>query len=76
MIPRYTRRRMADHWSDENRYRTWLKVELAALDAQAEIGLIPEEAANEIAAKARNLTGCEACLSNRKDNGDMARSWF
>ena len=53
MIPRYTRRRMADHWSDENRYRAWLKVELAALDAQAEIGLIPEEAAREIAAKAR-----------------------
>ena len=53
MIPRYARRRMADHWSDENRYRAWLKVELAALDAQAEIGLIPEEAAREIAAKAR-----------------------
>ena len=53
MIPRYTRRQMADHWSDENRFRTWLKVELAALDAQAEIGLVPPEAAREIAATAQ-----------------------
>ncbi len=53
MIPRYTRRQMAEHWSDENRYATWLKVELAALQSQAEMGLVPLEAASEIAAKAR-----------------------
>ncbi len=53
MIPRYTRPRMAAHWSDENRYATWLKVELAALSAQADMGLVPREAASEIASKAR-----------------------
>ncbi len=53
MIPRYTRPRMAAHWSDENRYATWLKVELAALSAQADMGLVPKEAASQIAAKAR-----------------------
>jgi len=53
MISRYTRRQMAEHWSDENRYATWLKVELAALQSQAEMGLVPSEAASEIAAKAR-----------------------
>ena len=53
MISRYTRPRMAAHWSDENRYATWLKVELAALSAQAEAGLVPAEAAEAIAAKAK-----------------------
>lgn len=53
MIPRYTRPRMAAHWSDENRYATWLKVELAALSAQADMGLVPREAASEITSKAR-----------------------
>ncbi len=53
MIPRYTRPRMAAHWSDENRYATWLKVELAALSAQAEAGVVPAEAAEAIAAKAK-----------------------
>ena len=53
MIPRYTRPRMAAHWSDENRYASWLKVELAALSAQAEVGLVPADAAATIAAKAK-----------------------
>jgi adenylosuccinate lyase len=44
---------MAAHWSDENRYATWLKVELAALEAQAEAGLVPRDAAKEVAARAR-----------------------
>lgn len=52
MIDRYARRAMAAHWSDENRYANWLKVELAALEAQAEMGMVPEEAAREITEKA------------------------
>jgi adenylosuccinate lyase len=53
MITRYTRPQMAAHWSDGNRYATWLKVELAALEAQAEMGIVPAEEAAEIASKAR-----------------------
>ena len=53
MIPRYTRPKMAAHWSDENRFANWLKVELAALGAQAQVGLVPADAAEEIARKAR-----------------------
>jgi adenylosuccinate lyase len=44
---------MAAHWSDQNRYGTWLKVELAALSAQAQLGMVPQDAADRIAAKAR-----------------------
>ncbi len=53
MIPRYTRPTMAVHWSDQNRFATWLKVELAVLSAQAQMGLVPKEAADEITRKAR-----------------------
>jgi adenylosuccinate lyase len=35
---------MAEIWSLENMYQTWLQVELAACEAQAELGNIPEEA--------------------------------
>ncbi|MGA9750219.1 MAG: adenylosuccinate lyase [Acidobacteriota bacterium] len=53
MIPRYTRPGMVAHWSDENRYATWLKVELAVVQAQAELGIVPAEAAGEIVRRAR-----------------------
>jgi adenylosuccinate lyase len=38
-------------WSDRRRYETWLDVELAALDAMAEAGLVPVEAAREVRAR-------------------------
>jgi adenylosuccinate lyase len=44
MIPRYSRKEMARIWSEENKYTTWLQVELAALEAMAECGIIPREA--------------------------------
>jgi adenylosuccinate lyase len=43
---------MAHIWSDENKYRTWLKVEVLACQAMAELGEIPKEAVATIKAKA------------------------
>ena len=51
MIPRYTRPEMARIWSDENKYRCWLRVEIAASQALAAAGLVPQHAADTIAAK-------------------------
>ena len=45
MIDRYTRPDMARIWSDENKYRQWLEVELCASEALAELGVVPVEAA-------------------------------
>ena len=45
MIPRYTRPEMGRIFSDENRFRQWLEVELAASEALAETGEVPAEAA-------------------------------
>jgi adenylosuccinate lyase len=52
VIPRYTRPEMARIWSDENRFRTWLAVEVAATETLAEAGIVPKEAAKAIRARA------------------------
>jgi adenylosuccinate lyase len=52
MIKRYTRKEMADIWTDENKYRTWLKVEILACEAMAKLGRIPEQAIEVIRQKA------------------------
>ena len=44
---------MAEVWSDERKLSTWLDVELAALDAWAEIGVVPREAAAAIRERAQ-----------------------
>lgn len=48
MITRYTRPEMAKIWSDENRYRCWLEVEILACEAWAELGEIPKEDVQKI----------------------------
>ena len=45
MITRYSRPEMARIWEPENRFRIWFEIEAHACDAQAELGLIPKEAA-------------------------------
>ena len=45
MIARYTRPEMGRIWSDENKFRSWLEVELAASEALAELGVVPPDAA-------------------------------
>jgi adenylosuccinate lyase len=45
MIERYTRSEMGRIWSDENKYRQWLEVELASAEALAQTNDVPPEAA-------------------------------
>ena len=53
MIARYSRPAMAQVWSDERKLAAWLEVELAALDAWAELGVVPHEAARAVRDQAR-----------------------
>ena len=39
-------------WSDQRKYETWLQVEIAAVDAMARAGLVPEDAARDIRTRA------------------------
>lgn len=48
MIDRYTRPEMGRIWSDENKYRCWLTVEIAASQALARAGIVPQTAADAI----------------------------
>ena len=45
MIDRYTRPEIGRIWSEENKYRQWLEVELATAEALAETGEVPADAA-------------------------------
>ncbi|HRZ86782.1 MAG TPA: adenylosuccinate lyase [bacterium] len=53
MIERYTRPRMKQVWSDENRFAIWLKIEVLACEAWAKLGKIPKKALADIQKKAR-----------------------
>ncbi|MEA5413840.1 adenylosuccinate lyase [Synechococcus sp. BA-132 BA5] len=44
MIERYTLPEMGDLWSEEAKFRSWLEVEIAACQANAELGRVPAEA--------------------------------
>lgn len=48
MINRYTLPEMGDIWTEENRFKTMLEVEIAACEAMAELNQIPKEAAKKI----------------------------
>jgi adenylosuccinate lyase len=52
VIPRYTRPEMGRIWSDENRFRTWLAVEVAATETLAAAGIVPKDAAKAIRERA------------------------
>ncbi|MFQ5841579.1 MAG: adenylosuccinate lyase [Thermodesulfobacteriota bacterium] len=53
MIPRYTRPEMGRIWTDENKFKKWLHIEILACEAFAEMGEIPPQALKEIKEKAR-----------------------
>ena len=48
MIPRYSRPDMANIWEPENKFRIWFEIEAHACDAQAELGVIPKDAAKAV----------------------------
>lgn len=52
MIPRYTRPEMEKIWNERNEWQTMLDVEIAACEANAELGRIPKEAVEVIREKA------------------------
>ncbi|MEQ8193541.1 MAG: adenylosuccinate lyase [Rhodospirillales bacterium] len=48
MIPRYSRPEMTAIWEPENKFRIWFEIEAHACDAQAELGVIPKDAAKAV----------------------------
>jgi len=52
MIERYTLKRMADIWTDENRFKKWLEIEILICEAYANLGIIPKDDLARIKEKA------------------------
>ncbi|WP_339173906.1 adenylosuccinate lyase [Solibacillus sp. FSL R5-0691] len=52
MIERYTRPEMGAIWTEENKFKAWLEVEILACEAWAEIGEIPKEDVAKLRANA------------------------
>jgi adenylosuccinate lyase len=52
LIERYTLPEMGELWTETYKFKTWLQVEIAVCEAQAELGYIPTAAVEEIKAKA------------------------
>ena len=52
MIPRYSRDKMNGIWSPENKYQTWLDIEILACEAMARKGDIPDKSLKNIKEKA------------------------
>lgn len=53
MIPRYTGREMGAIWTEENKYRTWLKIEILACEAMRKLGKVPPADLARIRKRAR-----------------------
>jgi adenylosuccinate lyase len=53
MIPRYTKPEMAQIWTDQRKYETWLEIELTVCEALSRLGKIPVEAVEALRQKAR-----------------------
>ncbi len=51
MIPRYSLKEMSAVWEDKNKFSKWLDVEKAVAKVQAQSGIIPREAAEDIEKK-------------------------
>ena len=57
MIKRYSRKELTDIWSEENKYKIWLDVEIAAAQAMEKLGQIPEGVSSLVRKKARINVG-------------------
>ena len=53
MIKRYSRKELTDIWSEENKYKIWLDVEIAAAQAMEKLGQIPKGVSSTVKKKAK-----------------------
>ena len=53
MIERYSRKELKNIWADENRYKIWLEIELAAAEAMEKYKIIPKGVVKKVKSKAK-----------------------
>jgi len=57
MINRYSRKELTTIWSEENKYKIWLDVEIAAAQAMEKLGQIPKGVSSTVKKKAKINVG-------------------
>ena len=72
VIPRYSRPEMTRVWSEDAKLASWLAVELAALEAWAQVGVIPAEVARSIRERA-TVPSPELVAEHRADHESRRR---
>ncbi|MGH3133920.1 MAG: adenylosuccinate lyase [Gaiellaceae bacterium] len=72
MITRYSRPAMARIWSEEAKLERWLSVELAALEAWAQVGTVPVAAVEAIRTRATTPTVARVAELEKTTNHDVA----
>ena len=53
MIERYSRKEIKSIWEDQNKYRIWLDIELAAAEAMEKLKIIPKGVVKKVRSKAK-----------------------
>ena len=53
MIERYSRKELKTIWSDQNKYKIWLDIELAAAEAMEKLNIIPKGVVKKVKSKAK-----------------------
>ena len=53
MIDRYSRKELRSIWADENKYKLWLDIELAAAEAMERLNIIPKGVVKKVKSKAK-----------------------
>ena len=53
MIDRYSRKEFKNIWADENKYKIWLDIELAAAEAMEKLKIIPKGVVKKVRSKAK-----------------------
>jgi adenylosuccinate lyase len=74
VIPRYDVPEIAEVWSDETRMANWLEIELLAVEAWAELGVVPESDAR--ACRERASFTVEAVNERERVRGQVVAAFF
>ena len=53
MIDRYSRKELKNIWADENKYKIWLDIEVAAAEAMEKLKIIPRGVVKKVRSKAK-----------------------
>ena len=53
MIDRYSRKELKKIWADENKYKIWLDIELAAAEAMEKLNIIPKGVVKKVKSKVK-----------------------